>query len=547
MTDAPRPPAETLAERLAAAIDRRLTGRAVIRGAAGQSPAGLLAVGDLPWNQGLALLATRLLLRAFFRTVEVEGLEHIPRTGGAIVVSWHPNGLIDPALICACLPRPLVFGARDGLFRWPVLGWLLHAVGAVPIRRAVDHAAGAGLSEQDRRTANNRSLGALAGVVARGGLSCLFPEGDSHDAPHLIRLKTGAARMYYLARQADPEHPPAIVPVGLHYDAKHRFRSHALVRFHSPLRLPLDLDLAPPTDEPEAVMRDRCRRLTDLLEQALQRAVGVTESWELHHCMARAARLLRAERARRAGADLDRPSMLESQVAFWRTWEGHANGMRRDPDRVQVLMTRIAEYGADLRALGLEDADLDHAPLAGRPGQATLLLLQVAGVFFVMPSFIVLGGVVNALPYAILRIGAAVAAKRKKDVATILLLGGAVLYPLTWLTAAWLAHEAAWRLHETSHLIPAAPLLASATVLLLAIGGGMLALRYLRLVRETARAVRVRVTRLHRRRAIRTLLAERSRLADELEWLEEGLDLPGAVTQEGAVLATEDVPPGGRA
>jgi len=527
-------------ERIAARLDRFLTGRVQVSSPAGAPMRSLVSVGDRPLEQGLVLLLCRLLLRAFFRRIEVEGLEHVPASGGGIVVAWHPNGLIDPALILGSLPRPLVFGARSGLFRWPGLGWVLRAAGAVPIHRSVDRTH---LSPEDRRASNQRSLEALAQAIANGGLSCLFPEGDSHDAPHLLSLKTGIARLYYLAREAGAA--PFILPVGLHYDAKEQFRSHALVRIHPPLRLPADLAATPPTDD--AAFRDHCQRFVAHVAHALGEVVGVTESWELHHRMATASRLLRAERARRAGADLDRASMLENQVGFWRIWEGISRWRRRDPDRVERLLEDIGAYRMDLRALNLDDEDLDHAPLADRPARMLLLLAQTVGVFLVAPSLIALGGLVNLGPFVVLRIGTNLAAKRHKDVATLKLLGGAVLYPVTWVCAAGIAARIAFELHAARAMIPETPLLAALAVLLLSFLGGMLALRYLRLVRETAHALRVRITRLHRRRAIRRLLVERSRLADGLEALEEGMDLPGAVTAEGAVLATEVVPPGGRA
>ena len=90
----------------------------------------------------------RLLVGLFFRRVEVVGLEHVPAEGGGLITSWHPNGLIDPALILAHFPRTIVFGARHGLFKWPLLGALMRALGTVPIYRASD---GAGSDEVSRR------------------------------------------------------------------------------------------------------------------------------------------------------------------------------------------------------------------------------------------------------------------------------------------------------------------------------------------------------------------------------------------------------------
>ncbi|MEQ9074814.1 MAG: 1-acyl-sn-glycerol-3-phosphate acyltransferase [Sandaracinaceae bacterium] len=192
-----------------------------------------------------------LLLRFFFRRVEVTGTEHVPEGGGGILVSWHPNGMIDPALIFETFPRQVVFGARHGLFGVPVLGHLMRAIGTVPIYRAMDTKK---LDESARREANAKSLDALADRVAQGSFSCLFPEGDSHDEPHLLALKTGVARFYYRARELMPDGapPPVIVPVGLHYDEKRLFRSSVLVTYHPPLALPDGLDVPPTRTSPRS-------------------------------------------------------------------------------------------------------------------------------------------------------------------------------------------------------------------------------------------------------------------------------------------------------
>ena len=80
----------------------------------------------------------RSLLNLYFRRVEHTGSETVPKTGGGLLGSWHPNGLIDPGLIVTSFPRQVVFGAREGLFQWPILGRLIRALETVPIYRAQD-------------------------------------------------------------------------------------------------------------------------------------------------------------------------------------------------------------------------------------------------------------------------------------------------------------------------------------------------------------------------------------------------------------------------
>ena len=67
-----------------------------------------------------------------------------------------------------------------------------------------------------------------------GGAITIFPEGKSHSEPQLAALKTGAARIALkaLAGGADV----TVVPVGLTYARKHRFRSEVCIEVGAPIR-----------------------------------------------------------------------------------------------------------------------------------------------------------------------------------------------------------------------------------------------------------------------------------------------------------------------
>lgn len=488
----------------------------------------------------------RLLVLVYFREVEVYGLENVPTRGGAVIVSWHPNALLDPALIFAFCPRPVIFGARHGLFRWPILGTFLRHVGTVPIYRPADRSS---MSDEDRRAANKQSVDTLARAVADGGISCLFPEGTSHDAPNLQEFRTGAARLYYRARFRcdDGQPPPTILPVGLHYDAKRRFRSHALVTFHPPLGLPEALDVTPGEDDSAQVEAVRNQALTKCLATSMREVVHPTDSWRLHHQLHRARSLLRAERSHRAGVELSPPSMLERQVGFSRMWAGHDAWSAHRPADLARLMDRLRDYDRDLRALDIEDADLDRPPTRSRPLRVVALFVQVTAVYLVMPALLVLGGVVNLVPYLLLRTATRAAARHDKDYATLTMGFGMILYPLSWAVAGYLSSRFATWLHERYPVVPDSGVMAAVVVVVLAIVGGMVGIRYARRLRETARAVRVRLTLARQRVSIARLRVERSELHDALEDLMDGMDLPGSVTAAGVARTTEEVPPGGRA
>jgi 1-acyl-sn-glycerol-3-phosphate acyltransferase len=480
-----------------------------------------------------AVTFARALLLLFFRRLEVTGAENIPSERGGILVSWHPNGLIDPALILTHLPRKVVFGARHGLFRWPLVGSLLRALGTVPIYRAID---GSRDSESSRKDRNRQSLDALASEVARGSLSALFPEGMSHDAPHLMTLKMGAASLFYRARELCPADglAPVIIPVGLHYDDKAVFRSHALVAFHPPMVLAPSLLESLPTDSEQR--RERYRALTREIERELTEAVHATESWELSRLMHRARKLVRAERAARSGARPGPPDMREQSLGFARVWKAYYAKQQSDPELTRALLERIARYDHRLMTLGLEDHELDADPALMTYQLPIILLLQVLMVYLLLPPMLLAGYLINGPAYILLRRLAVVLSKADKDMATIKLLGGLMLYPVSWLAAGLIAAWGQLYLQASFPGMPRAPLAAGFSAALAGMLGGVVALRYLKLAKETSRAVRVRLTRHRKRLTLAELKLERAAICDALLEAAEGLPLPGSVQRDGRVV-----------
>jgi 1-acyl-sn-glycerol-3-phosphate acyltransferase len=472
-----------------------------------------------------------VVLRLFFKQIEVGGLDHVPTEGGGIIVSWHPNGLVDPGLILTQFPRRVIFGARHGLFKWPLLGFVLRNIGTVPIYRASDARPE---DASNRQAANRQSLDALAEEVARGSFSALFPEGTSHDQPHLVELKTGAARLYYRALElVGKDAPqPVILPVGLYYDQKHLFRSRALVRFEPPLEIPPDLHGADPT-EPEASRKDRARKLTQEIERVLRDVVHATEDWSIHQALHRGRKLVRAERARRAGADPGKPGIEEKALGFQRIRAGYYERRRTDPEAVQAIRLRVESYDRDLLALELEDHELDKDPRLGSLWLPALLVVQLFFVLSLFPPLLLIGYLVNGPAALLLLALCRVGARLEKDEASIKILVGSLLFPASWALAGAIAYFAHAHVIASYPALPARPLALALTVAALSAIGGAVALRYLHLAAETARAVRVRLTRVRRRAAVERLLTERSVIYDALIAMSEGLALPGTVEPDG--------------
>lgn len=158
-----------------------------------------------------------LWLRLYHR-LSVEAVHHVPRQGAFIVAANHCSNL-DPVIVGVACPRRLRFMAKEELFRVPLLGALIGALGAVPVPRADRQGAAAVLRltlsrlegkenvlvfPEGTRSRNGR-LGALEGGVAllavKTGLPVVpayvdgsyraLPSGASFPHPVKIRLFFG--------------------------------------------------------------------------------------------------------------------------------------------------------------------------------------------------------------------------------------------------------------------------------------------------------------------------------------------------------------------
>lgn len=79
----------------------------------------------------------RAAFRLFLR-VNLRGLENIPRQGPVIIAISH-SSFLDPLIMGAYSPRDVIPMAKIEAFDYPILGFVIRAYGAFPVRRgAVD-------------------------------------------------------------------------------------------------------------------------------------------------------------------------------------------------------------------------------------------------------------------------------------------------------------------------------------------------------------------------------------------------------------------------
>ena len=202
-----------------------------------------------------------LVLRTFFRSVEVSGRERIPSKRPVLVVANHFNGAVDAVMLVHVFGRVPRFLAKSTLWNVRLARPLYALAGMVPVHRPEDRPA-----DGD----NVSAFEAAHRVLAKRGVVAIFPEGTTHDLPALARIRTGAARIAFGAREAGID-GLVIVPVGLAFDDKLALRTRALARVGEPIDL--DADLHHYVDGREAAGEDHVdavRRLTAEIEARLR-------------------------------------------------------------------------------------------------------------------------------------------------------------------------------------------------------------------------------------------------------------------------------------
>jgi lysylphosphatidylglycerol synthetase-like protein (DUF2156 family) len=276
-----------------------------------------------------------------------------------------------------------------------------------------------------------------------------------------------------------------------------------------------------------------------MIKASLHEVVHATEDWSIHHLLHHIRLLARSERSHRAGSRLSGPNMAERTLGFSRAWSAYHACLASHADQFEVFCTRMDRYISGLLRLGLHDHELDHAPSLFRRGLVAFLIMKTLLLFVILPPFILLGLITHAIPAAVLWGASRWFARRKKDLSSIKVLLGAILFPLTWCVVFLLAYYADQTLQSSYPSLPDQPVLAATMVLLLSIGGMAFTVRYVELAQDTIRSARVRLIRTHRRAAIAHLKVERSDLYDSFMELTRGLDLPGAVRPDGVVVQGE--------
>jgi len=183
-----------------------------------------------------------------FTEMEVEGFEHIPERGPALLVGNHVN-IMDPVVPIAALRRRVTFMAKEEALEWPILGWLMRGIQVVPVARG--------------KIAARRALRQGEELLRKGWLFCMYPEGTRSHQPGMGPGRDGAALL--AMRTGVPILPIAVTGTHLVLPDGCRF----------PRRGPISFRIGEPFQVPRVTGRIERKAMEDLTEVIMRRIAAL--------------------------------------------------------------------------------------------------------------------------------------------------------------------------------------------------------------------------------------------------------------------------------
>lgn len=198
------------------------------------------------------------------------------------------------------------------------------------------------LQRIDQKVVYGKVLETLASKGAIG----IFPEGGSHDRTDILPLKVGVALIAYSALEKDGISVP-IIPVGLNYFQKNRFRGRAVVEYGQPVYIDPSTLSAYQEGGPEK--RRVCSELLQRIEDGMKSVLVTAPNYESLQVIYAARRLWQQKEL----------LISEKQDLSRRFAEGYkqllmqVNG--KPPKEWSDLNDRIVSYQNELTELGIRD------------------------------------------------------------------------------------------------------------------------------------------------------------------------------------------------
>ena len=174
------------------------------------------------------------------------GRENIPQKNSYIMVSNH-GSLLDPPLLGHALRRNISFMAKSELFKIPLLGFIIKACGAYPVKRGiVDKNT---IKTACKKLSNENCIG-------------IFIDGTRQKNGRVNKPKQGAALLAF-------KNQKLLLPVAI-------VNSHRLIRFKFfiPLFSKIVIKVGEPVQPPQSSSKNDLNSVTIYLQDKINNLIG---------------------------------------------------------------------------------------------------------------------------------------------------------------------------------------------------------------------------------------------------------------------------------
>ncbi len=174
------------------------------------------------------------------------GGENIPQKDAFIMVSNH-GSLLDPPLLGHALGRNISFMAKAELFKIPLLGSVIKACGAYPVKRGI---------------ADKNTIKTACKKLSNDNCIGIFIDGTRQKNGRVNKPKQGAALLAF-------KNQKLLLPVAI-------VNSHRLIRFKFciPLFSKIVIKVGKPLQPPQSSSRDNLNSVTMNLRDNINNLIG---------------------------------------------------------------------------------------------------------------------------------------------------------------------------------------------------------------------------------------------------------------------------------
>ena len=324
----------------------------------------------------------RITNKFYFKNLQINGLENIPKNGPVFLAANHPSAFMDPMVIVTITKRPLFMLAKGVLFQNPFLKWLLPHLNIIPIYRS---------HETPELTNKNKEVFSKCYMhFAKGGAILAFPEGISLTERKIKKIQSGAARIC-LGAEAENNFSldVKIVTIGLNFSNPHKFQSDLYINIDKPINV---------SDYYDQYKQDTFKAahaLTDAIRDRLEAQVIAIQDLEMDKLVSNIEIIFKAQILEDLGHspkimahDFNTTRQISDSVHYF---------LEKDPQRVENLKNKISTYLNKLENLSLDDKLIKGVEKT-KPIFDTIL-----SIFFLTlgSPFFIYGFVNNFLPFRI--------------------------------------------------------------------------------------------------------------------------------------------------